>query len=117
MANVSTPAPIVRTVQAPSVRRGQASQRELTVVYQHNGPHGLPVVSILSDWRKGRFQANDGYSIEQIETPMDGLAFKLIKFDERHFTDGTEPAGHYHTFIAANDQDHICECRGFEARG
>jgi hypothetical protein len=60
-----------------------------------------PVLTI----RKGR-QADD-YAVREFACGMDGRAFRLSK----------DTGEHYSCMIARNGQDHLCECRGFEATG
>ncbi|WP_020469126.1 hypothetical protein [Zavarzinella formosa] len=56
--------------------------------------------------RKGR--KVEAYAIDEFPSQLDGRAFRL-----RNLSDGQA----YSCLIARNQQDHICECRGFEAHG
>src|SRR5258708_4908991 len=104
-------------VNAPRVPDRQPVTAEITALYQDGRPAQTPPrLSLFSDWseRKGDWRPRDTYRVEEIPTGIEGRAFLLHRPLEAVAEDGTE---RYGVLVARNDQDHLCECRGFEAHG
>ena len=109
----STPAAI--QFDAPCIRDGQPAATEIVTRYEDDG-HGLPLLVILANYsvRKATYRDKDVYHVEEIPSPL-GRAFLLhrqaaaVEADPDH----VERYG----VLVGNDQDHLCECKGHEARG
>jgi hypothetical protein len=111
-------------IQADRIRTGQPIKKDYTAVIVDN-PHGLPTLHLFGQWsnRKHDWLSRDMYEIEEIPAGrgFDGRAFLLHREPEAIARDAArdpndQPAERYGTFIAADQFNHHCECRGHAAR-
>jgi len=112
-------------VKCERVRHGKPAQVEFTACYQDPGPeYGLPWLFLFSAWsvRKADWLARDQYRVEEIPA-SGGRAFLLhrseaaIAKDKARARKGDPDVPTRYGCFLANEQDTVCECRGFESYG
>lgn len=116
---------MLSVINADRTRNGQPVKKEISVSLQDGPGLPLPRLFLFSDWsaRKGDWRTRDVYDVEEIiaGAGMDGRAFLLHRTPEAIAKDAergdADAPERYGVFVARNDQDHICECRGFQAHG
>ena len=97
----------------------QASHDGVTGHVLQDTGEGLPVLHLFQGgWsnRTANFRGKDRYTVEEINTGMDGRAFLLHREPEA-IAKSADKCDRYGVLIARNGQDDVCECRGFESHG
>jgi hypothetical protein len=109
------PAPRNVPIAAPCIRNGEPATTELVTRYVDDG-RGLPLLVILGRYsvQNAQYRDRDVYHVEEFCSPL-GRAFWLHRTEAAVDTcpDQVERYG----VLISNEQDCLCECKGFEAHG